>query len=151
MIEQLLRDLKSEEGFRPYCYDDANGEPIVPGYVLKGHPTLWYGLCVEKGRVPYLPPKTADDVLEHVATEKWLSLLKRAPWLETQPDDVQRALAHMAYQMGVDGVLGFKGMLMALERGDRETAAVSALDSAWAKQTPQRANRVIDLIRGYAD
>lgn len=150
MIDQLLRDLKAEEGFRPYVFDDGDGLPIVPGKVMVGHPTLWYGLCVEKGRIPYLPISTADDVLEYVATAKWLALLKRLPWLEAQPDDVQRALAQMAYQMGVDGVLAFKLMLAALERGDRETAAINALDSAWSKQTPARAQRVAELMAGHA-
>jgi GH24 family phage-related lysozyme (muramidase) len=149
MIEQLLRDLKAEEGFRSYVYDDFNGEPIVPGYTLKGHPTIWYGLCVEKGRVPYLPPNTADDALAYVATAKWHDLLKRLPWLANQPEDVQRALAHMAFQLGVEGTLGFSLMLAALERGDRETAAINALDSAWSRQTPARAQRVAELIAGH--
>jgi lysozyme len=55
----------------------------------------------------------------------------------------------MAYQLGVEGVAKFVLMLTALERGDRETAAVNALASEWAKQTPDRAKRVATLIRGH--
>lgn len=57
-------------------------------------------------------------------------------------------MANMAYQLGVSGVLRFRKMLEALRAGDREKAAEEALDSAWATQTPERAQRVARLIRG---
>jgi lysozyme len=50
--------------------------------------------------------------------------------------------------MGVSGVLKFKGMLEALKAGKRELAANEALDSLWARQTPERARRVAEQIRG---
>lgn len=148
MIEDLIRDLKREEGFRPYAYDDANGEPIVPGYTVVGHVTIWYGLCIEKGRVPPVPERIPAELLAHVAERKWSELMDRIPWVADLPADVQRALAQMAYQLGVDGVIRFRKMLAALERGDRATAAAEALDSDWAQQTPARAERVAALIRG---
>ena len=54
----------------------------------------------------------------------------------------------MAYQLGVNGVGNFSKMLNALESGDRETAAIEALDSKWATQTPERAERVANMIGG---
>jgi lysozyme len=55
----------------------------------------------------------------------------------------------MAYQMGVEGVCGFKTMLRCLEAGELEKAAGAALNSRWAKvQTPARAKRVAAMIRG---
>jgi lysozyme len=48
----------------------------------------------------------------------------------------------------VAGVLKFKGMLEALKAGKREFAANEALDSLWARQTPERARRVAAQIRG---
>jgi lysozyme len=54
----------------------------------------------------------------------------------------------MAYQLGPSGVVAFKKMLAALEAGDRIAAAEAALDSKWATQTPNRAQRVAALIRG---
>lgn len=151
MIERLLAILANEEGFRPYVYDDATGEPLRPGYTLVGHPTIWFGLCVEKGRVPRLPEAMPRDAHEYVAVTKWNDLQSRAPWLAGQPEDVQLALALMAYQLGADGVLGFPNMLAALKRGDREAAADHALDSDWHRvDTPPRAKRVAALIRGTA-
>jgi hypothetical protein len=76
-------------------------------------------------------------------------LLHAFPWLQTQPDDIQRALQNMAYQMGGVGVAGFHLMLAALERGDRETAAVNCLASDYGRDCPERAGRCATLIRGH--
>jgi lysozyme len=53
----------------------------------------------------------------------------------------------MAYQMGVDGVLKFKKMMIALQAENYEAAYKEALNSKWAQQTPERAQRVALLIR----
>ena len=39
-------------------------------------------------------------------------------------------------------------MMAALKAGDWLLAALEANDSKWAKQTPNRAKRVTDLMRG---
>ena len=49
----------------------------------------------------------------------------------------------MAYQLGVNGVLKFKKMIEALRSKDYKEASKQGLDSLWAKQTPQRANRLM--------
>ena len=53
----------------------------------------------------------------------------------------------MTFQMGLGGVLKFKKMLAALQVKDYTTARREALNSAWARQTPQRAKRVTDLMK----
>lgn len=145
-----LEQLEQDEGFKPYCFDDATGEPIVPGYTLKGHATLWYGLCVEKGRIPNVGT-LPQDCLEFVAGALWSGLVAAHPWVKDQPADVQSALFNMAYNLGLTGLLGFKLMLAALERGDRQTAAANVLNSQAAKQLPKRYQRLADQIRGYAE
>jgi lysozyme len=147
MIEQLLADLRSEEGFRAYAYDDATAEPIVPGYVMKGHPTIWHGLCIEKGRIPSIPARVSDDILEQVASAIVLQALDRWPWLIDLPENTQRGVAQMCYQLGVGGVAKFKNMLGALQAGDLASAKEHALDSDWAREdAPERALRVASLI-----
>lgn len=148
MTDRLLDILVDDEGFRGWVYDDANGEPIVPGYTVIGHPTIWFGLCLEKGRIPKLPDSMPHDALQFVAQGKYAELTAKAPWIIGLPDDVRLALALMAYQLGANGVLGFRKMMSALQRGEREEAAGHAMDSAWATQTPARARRVATLIRG---
>ena len=137
MIDELLGDLRRDEGWRESPYRDS-----------LGFLTIGYGFLIDERKDVTLPKQVGDLWLEVVAQSKWLDLVDRRPWLMTQPEDVQRALANMAYQLGVNGVLGFKRMLAALEAGAREAAAGEALDSTWAKQTPARAERVTKLIRG---
>jgi hypothetical protein len=152
MIERLLSTLANEEGLRWYAYDDATGEPLRPGYTLVGHPTWLIGLCIEKGRVPKLPQSLPHDLLEYIAASKWSELQNKAPWVAGQPEDVQLALALMAFQLGANGVLGFKRMCAALQSGEREAAADHALDSDWHRNdSPARAKRVAALIRGRVD
>jgi len=138
-IAALISDLRSDEGWRPAPYRDS--ERFL---------TIGYGFLIDERKAVAMPLAVGDLWLELAAKDKVNALQARLPWLSAQPDSVQRALGNMAYQMGVDGVAGFTEMLKALVSGDRAMAAVAALDSKWAKQTPERAQRVTQLIRGQA-
>ena len=61
-------------------------------------------------------------------------------------DNRQSALINMAFQLGVRGCLNFRRMWDALERKDWQAAQREALDSAWAKQTPNRARRIAAIL-----
>lgn len=59
----------------------------------------------------------------------------------------EMALANMVFQMGLGGVLKFKKMIAALKVENWNEAYKQALDSAWYKQTPNRAKRVAEVLR----
>jgi len=67
----------------------------------------------------------------------------------TAPQEVWDILLAMSYQLGVNGVLGFKKMILAIRRKDYNEAANQMLDSLWAseKQTPKRAGELADMMR----
>ena len=130
MIDELTEDLKSDEGWCPFVYDDS-----------LGFKTLGFGFLIDQRRGGEIPMPIAEAWLTYVATERWNQLVSKQPWLNEQPSDVQRALGNMAYQLGVNGVCRFKNMLKALKAGDGKAAAVAALDSRWATQTPKRARK----------
>lgn len=140
MLEQLVEDLKVEEGWRSEPYQDH-----------LGFWTVGFGFLVDVRKPWRLPKQVGEIWLRFEAERRYEGLLDRLPWLMDQPDDVKRALTNMAYQLGVNGVLGFRRMLAALELGDRRGAAEEALDSKWHRQTPERAQRVAALIRGGND
>lgn len=137
MIDQLIDDLKSDEGWRERPYRCS-----------EGWLTTGYGFLIDERRSIPMPREVGDLWLRLIVADRFAELTARLPWLMDQPADVQRALGNMAYQMGVSGVMGFRKMLAALKDGDRELAANESLDSTWAKQTPRRAQRVAALIRG---
>ena len=59
----------------------------------------------------------------------------------------QGALLDMAYEVGVEGLLGFRHMLDALERGDWAAASKAALASLWATEVPMRAIVIAAALR----
>ena len=61
-------------------------------------------------------------------------------------DNRKTALINMAFQLGVRGCFNFRRMWAALERKDWQAAHAEALDSAWARQTPNRARRVAAIL-----
>lgn len=134
----LLKDqLKRDEGFVPHAYEDH-----------LGYLTLGYGFLVDKRKGGQIPQEVAEFWMDWLLDRIAADLARRAPWLADQPEPVVRAIHNMAYQMGVTGVLKFRNMIAALQDGDREKAALEALDSLWARQTPERAQRIAALIRG---
>lgn len=148
MLDRLVEDLKKDEGFRASVYDDATGKPIIPGTTVIGFPTIGYGSMVSADRGGKIPERIAEEWLHYVAMNHWCELTAKHTWLLEQPEEVQRALGNMAYQLGAVGLCKFKLMLAALAIGDRKLAANEALNSTWARQTPERAQRVAALIRG---
>lgn len=59
----------------------------------------------------------------------------------------QIALIDMCFNLGVQGFLGFKEMISALERHDYSLAADEMLKSKWYEQVGQRAITLADIIR----
>ncbi len=137
MIQDIVEALKREEGWRAEPYQDH-----------LGFWTIGYGFLIDGRKQVRLPENVGELWLETLVAELQMTLDDILPWLMAQPKEVRSALVQMAYQMGVAGVLKFTKMLDALKAGNRQLAAGEALDSIWARQTPQRAQRVARLLRG---
>lgn len=60
----------------------------------------------------------------------------------------QEAILNMCFQLGLSGLKGFRKMWAALAMRDYERAYTEALDSKWARQTPNRAKRAANILRG---
>lgn len=78
------------------------------------------------------------------------ALRRNFHWFIIAPEPVQRGLTNMAFNLGMQGLLGFRRMLSCLNAGDYAGAADAALDSNWAKQVGARAQRIADLFRSCA-
>ena len=137
MSDELLADLRRDEGWRPCAYPDH-----------LGYLTIGYGFLIDPDRSGGIPRPVAEFWLRYAVNEKLGDLRKKWPAFDSQPAEVQRALGNMAYQLGVGRLLQFQKMLDALSVANRSLAAEEALDSTWAKQTPSRAQRVAALIKG---
>lgn len=130
--EALRQDLLRDEGLRLAAYPDH-----------LGFLTIGVGRLID----PRKPGAglTHDEALYLLDNDMraCLSDLSGFPWFDRLWPVQQRALLNMRFQLGPTGFRGFRRMLAALDRGDIAAAVREALDSRWATQTPDRAQRVV--------
>jgi lysozyme len=75
-------------------------------------------------------------------------LQARIPDIYNQLDEVRKSvLLNMCFNLGIDGLLGFKNTLAFIKAGDWERAANNMLASKWAKQVGRRAIELSELMR----
>ena len=108
----------------------------------RGILTIGFGTNIGEG----ITRREAEFLLRERLAVTYQTLTSNLPWLSDAPERQQSAILDMGYQLGPHGVLGFHGMLSALESGDCPAAKAAALDSAWARETPERAKRVTALL-----
>ncbi len=134
-----------EEGFESKPYIDSLGYPtIASGFKLgpKNAPLSMYQIEIGK---------EAGAALLKQEVEKKCAGLQTSPtllraWNKCNPDR-QAILISMAYQMGVGGLLKFKGMLAAINQENWSQAQAEGLDSIWARtQSPNRAKRQMEVM-----
>ena len=127
----VVEKIANEEGYKPDLY-----------YCTEGYPSIGYGFNIDQVR---MPREVADLWLRMIIDDLKVEFLKY-PWFTKLVYPRQIVILDMAYQMGVSGVLKFKGMIAALSVHDYEKAAVELMDSKYARQTPNRAKRNRDII-----
>lgn len=133
--------LTANEGRKPYLYDDATGERITKGSIVKGHPT--WGVGFNADAMPFSQQvidlaldEKVDDVISEVTTA--------LPWTNELPAGPMRAICDVAYNAGFDGLLEFHKMLAFAQLGQFASAASELLNS---KLPPARAQRLSALMR----
>jgi lysozyme len=77
----------------------------------------------------------------------WGELAVAQPWVLAAPEHVQEALLNMAFNLGVNGLLGFKETLALLKTEQYSAAASAMLASKWARQVGKRAERLARQVR----
>ena len=140
---QLKAQLSGEEADRPKVYDDATGLPIVPGTVVKGHPTIGIGRSLD---IEGLFPDEVDYLLGNNVTRVCAGLDQRLAWWRTLSDPRQAVLIDMAFNMGIGGLMGWPNTLRKIAAGDYAGAASDMRDSLWAKEVHTRATKLADQM-----
>ena len=134
MTPDLLKAIKLSEGFRDRVYKDSLGID-----------TIGYGFAIKDLVLD-------EDICEMILRRKLDSLIDRAdnkfPFLKDKPVEAKDVLYEMCYQMGVSGVSKFKKTLLYLENKEFRMASKEMLDSRWARQTPNRAKKLSNIIGG---
>ena len=133
MRKELLDNIKLSEGWRPKVYNDTLGIP-----------TIGFGFAIKDLVLD-------EDVGEIILKRKIASLIERIgktfDWYKDMPHEVQDVVIEVCYQLGIRGFSHFRKTINFLKERDFPSAAEEFLDSKWATQTPNRANRLADIVR----
>ena len=132
MTSELLAAVKLSEGFRDKVYK-----------CTEGYDTIGYGFAIKDLVMD-------EDIAEMILRRKLDSLIDRAdkkfPFLKDLPVAARDVIYEMCYQMGISGVSKFRKTLAYLENQEFRMASKEMLDSRWARQTPNRAKKLSDII-----
>lgn len=128
ITDQLMRD----EGLRLYPYTDTTG-----------HITIGVGRNLSDEGIT---PDEARFLLQNDITRAETRLAAALPWTE-KLDSVRRAVfVNMTFNMGITGLLGFRTALSDAQVGNWQGAHDAMLDSKWARQVGQRAQRLAQQL-----
>ena len=136
--EEIMRD----EGVVYEIYKDHLGYPTFGiGHLVKETDPehgMSVGAPITEDRVNEV---WTHDFFEHVE-----ECGKLYPDLESYPDEVQRVLVNMTFNMGMTRLSKFQNFKKAIESNDWKQAAVEGRDSRWYNQVTNRAERLMTML-----
>ena len=145
-VDKLREQLKIDEGVKYEVYNDHLGYPTFGiGHLITeadeeyGKPV---GTLVNEQRVNAV---FDSDVAIYISEAK-----KVFPNLTELPSEVQEVIVNMTFNMGAPRLAKFKKFIAGVNNSDWNTAAVEMMDSRWAKQVGNRAERLRDRIQALA-
>ena len=135
-IDEIAASLKVEEGYRAHCY-----------ICTAGAHTVGYGRNIDADGGIGISEDEAEYLLRN-DIQRTIEECQRWAWFDDLDPSRQSVVAQLCFQLGWPRLSNFNRMLTALAKQDYETAAIELLDSRFAEQVPERANRLADRMRG---
>ena len=133
----LIDQIKEHEGFRSRVYQ-----------CTEGHDTIGFGFKVADLELDL-------DLAEEILVRKLEHLIRRVKnrfsWVNDAPYEIQDVVYNMCYQMGVSGFSKFKKKIKYLADKEYEKASKEMLDSRWARQTPNRAIELSNIVKAQSN
>lgn len=144
-MSNIVKILNYEEGYKERPYIDTEGYPTVACGVKIGPKGA------HLSNYTFTVPREVGDVWLESFVASTIKKMNENPLIisamKACNQERQDILTSMAYQMGVQGLAGFKNTLAMVASGNFSGAASGMLSSKWAKQTPNRANRHAEVMR----
>jgi lysozyme len=136
MKDEMRRLLRGDEGVVLSAYQDH-----------LGFWTIGVGRLIDKRKGGGISTGESAVLLDNDIDSKEAELDRRMSWWRRLDAARRGVLLAMAFQLCVDGLMGFANTLKMAQAGDYAGAAKGMLNSLWAKQTPERALRMSDQMR----
>jgi len=148
LTSDQLAKLEEHEGFRAKVYKCTAGKNTIGiGLNLDANPLK---LSPEEIKSLINVGITHDKAVYYaklVCAQIENKLAKELDWYNNLDSNTKYVLVDMSYNMGVQGVLQFKHSLELIRQGKFLAASEAMLDSKWAKQVPNRAKSVTDILK----
>ena len=145
-IEQLRKELEVDEGVKYEIYNDHLGYPTfgIGHLVRDSDPEAGAALGT---------PVSEDRVIEAFNADVE-TVLNDCTILyddfDDLPEEAQLIIANMMFNLGRPRLSKFKGMKAGVDSRDWNKAADEMIDSAWYRQVPNRAERLVKRMRALA-
>ena len=145
-IEQLRKELEVDEGVKYEIYNDHLGYPTfgIGHLVRDSDPEAGAALGT---------PISEDRVIE-AFNEDVETVLGDCAILyddfDELPEEAQLIIANMMFNLGRPRLSKFKGMKAGVDARDWKKAADEMVDSAWYRQVPNRAGRLVSRMKALA-
>jgi len=164
MAIDLIKMLKENEGVRYCAYKDSVGLwTCAVGHNLEApgsndklkavgvNPDMVWAAIEEakKAGKSKTVPLLNDGQVEALLKEELEVCIKDLDFVsgfDSMPDEAKAILVDMRFQLGNSGIRKFKQTLKAFEKGDWRAAADGLMNSAMAKQVPNRVNKNVKLL-----
>ena len=142
-LTKLREELENDEGVKHEIYLDH-----------LGYPTFGIGHLITK-----TDPEYGEDVGEPISDERVQEAFENDVEIvlgdckklygdfDSLPEEVQRIIANMMFNMGLPRLSKFKGMKRGVDSKDWNAAADEMVDSRWYAQVGKRAERLVDRMR----
>ena len=145
-IEQLRKELEVDEGVKYEIYNDHLGYPTFGiGHLVRDTDPEHgqeIGTPVSEDRVIEAFNKDVESVLND-CTILYGNFSKL-------PEEAQLIIANMMFNLGRPRLSKFKGMKAGVDARDWKKAADEMVDSAWYRQVPNRAGRLVTRMKALA-
>ena len=142
-IEQLRKELEVDEGVKYEIYNDHLGYPTFGiGHLVRDtdpEAGAALGTPVSEDRVIEAFSQDVETVLSdcNILYDDFGDL----------PEEAQLIIANMMFNLGRPRLSKFKGMKAGVDARDWKKAADEMVDSAWYRQVPNRAGRLVTRMK----
>ena len=142
-IEQLRKELEVDEGVKYEIYNDHLGYPTFGiGHLVRDtdpEAGASLGTPVSEDRVIEAFNQDVETVLSdcNILYDDFGDL----------PEEAQLIIANMMFNLGRPRLSKFKGMKAGVDARDWKKAADEMVDSAWYRQVPNRAGRLVTRMK----
>ena len=142
-LDRLREELEIDEGCKYEIYLDHLGYPTfgIGHLITENDPEYGWevGASIDTVRVH----ETFESDIEGVLSD----CSKLYSDFEDLPEEAQRVIANMMFNMGYTRSSKFKNMKLSVDDRNWDIAADEMVDSRWYYQVPNRAKRLVERMR----